>query len=238
MRVTVMVLILGLLAVPVLAGQPVIGTYFSFDMPGGTFNTGHFSESWVDPGRDGQLGNTINAQSWDGAVLGAEWKVWCPSIQVPPVFVSDTRDGDGTGEVTWKTSYAGGHFFLSGAGPWGDGSQDYYGDIAFFNVTTTYQFVFGTLLGIRSNVTTSGQIDGFTDCMEYTINNAAFFGNTDDVGPKPAEYPEFLDENCNTGVWMRGGWGSTTEIAIMIRGNCDVATQESTWGKIKSLFSD
>jgi hypothetical protein len=233
-----MVLICGLLAVPALAGQPLVGTYYSFDLPGGSFNTGHFSESWVDPGRDGQIGNTINAQSWDGAVLGAEWKIWCPSIQTPPVLVSDTRDANGSGEVTWKTSYTGGYFFLSGNGPWGDGSQDYFGDVAFFNVQTTYQFVFGDLLGIRSNVTTMGLIDGFTDCMEYTINNAAFFGNTDDVGPLPAEYPEFVDEFCNSGVWSRGGWGSVTEIALRILGDCDVATQESTWGKIKSLYSE
>jgi hypothetical protein len=233
-----MVLVLGFLAVPVLAGPPIQGIYFSNDMPGGTFNPGYFSESWVDPGRDGQLGNTVNAQSWDGAVLGAEWKVWCPSIQMPPVLVSDTRDAQGSGDVTWRTSYSGGHFFLSGAGPWGDNSQDYFGDVGFFIVTTTYLYVEHNILGIRSNVTTRGQIDGFTDCMEYSINNAAFFGNTDDFGPKPPEFPEFLDENCQAGVWSRGGWGSATEITIRLLGECDVATVPTSWGKIKSLYGD
>jgi len=235
MRLVAMALVCLFVAVAVQAGAPVQGTYYSFDYPGGTFSPGHFSESWAGPGRDGQLGNTVNAQSWDGAVLGAEWKLWCPSIQTPPVLVSDTRDGNGTGEVTWRTVYSNGHFFLGAVGPWGD--EDYNGDLANFIVTATYHFVFGQILGIRSNVVSWGQIDGYTDCMEYTINNAAFFGTTD-MGPLPADYPPFLDENCNTGMWSRGGWGSVTEIAIRIKGECGIAVEPSTWGRVKSLYGE
>jgi hypothetical protein len=239
MRVTAMVLVLGLIAVPAFAGAPTQGTYYTYDMPNGSFNTGHFSESWVDPGQHGQHGNTINAQSWDGILLGDEWKLWCPSIQTDPVLVSNTVDGNGDGEVTWRTTYTGGHFWFSDDGPWENvlEPQEYTGDLDFFTVTTTYQYVGGEILGIRSNVVSYGQFDGFTDCMEYTINNAAFFGTTDE-GPKPAEFPEFLDENCGTGTWSRGGWGSVTEIALRIRGDCDVATQPSTWGQIKSLYGE
>ncbi|MEJ2721510.1 MAG: hypothetical protein P8181_10290 [bacterium] len=238
MRLLAILTVLSLMALPVMADPPAQGTYLSDDFPGGTMLTGYFSEAWVGAGRDGQIGNTINAESWDGNLLGTQWMLWCPSIQTSPTLVSDTRDANGTGEVTYRTTYQGGYFWLSGNGPWGNGTQDYSGDLAFFNVVTTYQFVFGNLLGIRSNVTTSGLIDGFTDCMEYEINNAAFFGNTDDTGPKPAEFPAFLDENCNEGVLTRGGWGSVTEIALRILGDCDVATQPSTWGKIKSLYSE
>ncbi len=99
-------------------------------------------------------------------------------------------------------------------------------------------FVYGQLLGVRSNVTSYGQFDGYEDCMEYTINNAAFYGNTDDNGPKPAGFPDFLDQNCATGVWFRGGWGSATEVAIRIRGQCNVPTDESTWGRVKALYGD
>jgi hypothetical protein len=120
-------------------------------------------------------------------------------------------------------------------GPWGD--EDYNVDLASLIVTATYQFVFGQLLGIRSNVVSWGQIDGYTDCMEYTINNAAFFGTTD-MGPLPADYPAFLDEYCNTGVWSRGGWGSVTEIAMRIKGECGIGVQPSTWGKVKSLYGE
>ncbi len=186
MRLTAMAFFCLLAAVGAQAGAPVQGTYYSYDMPGGSFNTGRFSESWAGPGRHGAIGNTVNAQSWNGTALGTEWKLWCPSIQTPPVLVADTRDGNGTGDVTWRTVYSGGHFFLGEPGPWGD--EDYNGDLANFIVTTTYQFVFGDLLGIRSNVVSWGQIDGYTDCMEYEINNAAFFGTTD-MGPLPADYP-------------------------------------------------
>ena len=238
MRLLAIFSIISLLALPVMADPPSEGVYLSYDMPGGMFSTGYFSESWAGPGRDGQLGNTIHAQSWDGNALGTEWMLWCPSIQSPPVLVSDTRDANGTGEVSYRTTYSGGYFWLSMNGPWGNGTEDYSGDLSFFTVNTTYHFVMGDVIGIRSNVTTSGLIDGFVECMVYEINNAAFFGNTDDNGPKPAEFPEFMDDGCSTGTLTRGGWGSVTEIALQIGGECDVATQPSTWGKIKSLYTD
>jgi len=226
--------VLGFIALPAVAAPPVAGTYYSYDLPGGTFNAGRFSESWVDGGAHGQMGNTVNAESWNGTVLGTEWRLWCPSIQTPPALVSDTRV-NGTGDVTYRTVYTGGHFFLGAVGPWGD--EDYTGDLNFFVITTTYMYVNGELLGIRSNVTSYGQIAGYTDCMEYEINNAAFFGTTD-MGPKPSDYPAFLDENCSEGVWARGGWGSATQIAIRIRGQCNVGVEPSTWGQIKALYGE
>ena len=235
MKFLICAAILSMIAFSAQAGTPVPGVYYSYDMPGGSFNTGRFTESWAGTGGQGNLGNTVNAQSWNGTALGTDWMLWCPSIQTPPVLVSDTRDGNGTGEVTWRTVYSGGHFFLGAAGPWGD--EDYNGDLANFIVTATYKFVFGDLLGIRSNVVSWGQIDGYTNCMEYSINNAAFFGTTD-TGTLPADYPPFLDENCNSGVWSRGGWGSATEIAIRIKGECGIAVEPSTWGKVKSLYGE
>jgi hypothetical protein len=206
---------------------------------GGQVLTGRFSESWVDPGSHGQLDNTINAQSYDPTFgLGSQWEMWCASIALPPILVSDTRDVNGTGEVTWRTEYSGGQFWFSADGPWGDGSEDYTGVIDIFTATTTYLFVDGDVLGIRSNIVTSGQFDNFSDCFEYTINNTAFFGDTDTVGPLPLDFPEFVDNNCQEGTRTRGGWGSVTEIALRILGECTVATEETTWGAVKSLYSE
>jgi hypothetical protein len=234
----IIVFALVLLATPVWAGQPAVGNYYSYDLPGGTFHEGRFSESWVGGGH-GQLGNTINAQSWDGMTyaLGTDWKLWCPSIFIAPVEISNTIDGTGSGEVVYRTTYQGGYFWLSMDGPWGDNTEDYEGPLDFFIVTTTYLFVFGENVGIRSNVTCSGPIDGYTDCMTYEINNAAFWGDTDSA-PLPADYPEFLDDNCDPWGPATGGWGSVTEITIVIRGDCDVPVQETTWGKIKALYSE
>lgn len=225
---------LMLAAVPVLAGAPQTGVYLSTDM-GGQMLTGRFSESWVDPGSHGQVGNTLNAQSYDaGFGLGSQWKLYCASIAFPPSLVSDTRV-NGTGDVTYQTEYAGGLFWMSKNGPWGDGIEDYTGAIDVFRVTTTYMYVGGQVLGIRSNVTTSGSFDNYDDCFEYTINNTAFYGDTS-MGPLPADFPPFMDSSCQTGTRTRGGWGSVTEIALRILGNCTVPTEDSTWGAVKALY--
>lgn len=233
MRLGFLVLAATLLALPALAGPPIPGIYLSTDM-GGPMLTGRFSESWVGTGADGQIGNTINAQSWDGTTLGTQWEMPCPHIAQSPVLVSDTRDGNGTGEVTWRTVYGGGTFWLSRTGPWGDNTVDYLGTVDSFIALTTYKFVFGTLLGIRSNVTTIGHFNDFAQCFDYTINNAAFFGSTNQM-PKPPGYPEFLDTSCATGVLSRGGWGSVTDIAMRVYG-CNIAVEPATWTSAKSLY--
>ncbi|MDH3197095.1 MAG: hypothetical protein OEO21_02540 [Candidatus Krumholzibacteria bacterium] len=225
---------------------PINGTYFSFDLPGGSFNPGYFSESWVDPGTHGQIGNTVNAASWDGASLGAEWRLWCPSIGWPPELVSDTRDAEGTGEVTWRTRYNGGHFWLSMNGPWSfDGYLDFTGVLAGFIATTTYQYVDGAILGIRTNITLSGLFDNLGGnwtprCMDYIISNAAFFGTTD-TEIKPLDFPPFLDpDECPSDLpgLLRGGWGSVTEITLVIRDCYIVPTESTTWGHVKALYGD
>ena len=48
--------VLGFIALPAVAAPPVAGTYYSYDLPGGTFNAGRFSESWVDGARTGKWG--------------------------------------------------------------------------------------------------------------------------------------------------------------------------------------
>jgi hypothetical protein len=235
MKLLLTLVAIALFSAPVLAGPPIPGVYFSYDMPGGTFNAGRFSESFAGAGTYNQVGNTVNAASWNGSVLGTDWKIWCSSISVPPTLISDTRDGFGTGDVTWQASYGGGHFWLASTGPWGNG-QDYTGDFDVFNVTSTFKYVFGTLLGIRWNMTTSGQIDGYTECFFFSINNCAFFSDTDS-GPMPAGFPPFMDSSCNTGTLTRGGWGSVTQLAFQLT-ECQVPIQPSTWGQIKSLYGE
>jgi hypothetical protein len=233
MRLGFMLLALTLLASTALAGAPIPGVYLSTDM-GGLMLTGRFAESWVGTGGHGQIGNTVNAMSWDGSLLGMQWKLSCPHISQGPVLVADTRDGNGTGEVTYRTLYAGGVYWLSKLGPWADNTVDYDGTLDSFVATTTYQFAFGQLLGIRSNVVTQGHFDDYAECFEYTINNAAFFGSTDD-GPKPADYPDFLDLSCQSGVLSRGGWGSVTQLALRISG-CQIPVEPATWTAAKSLY--
>src|SRR5512140_278384 len=116
------ILIVGILGGSVAAAQPcptyqppVNGTYLMMEN-GGPMMTGRFSESWVGAGSHGQVGNTINAASWNGTVAGTQWKLWCPQIAAPPTLIADTRDVSGTGEVTWRTMYSGGRFWLTSTG--------------------------------------------------------------------------------------------------------------------------
>jgi len=238
------------LATLVLAGSvmaqplpPVNGLYNSPDQAtGGQVLTGRFSESWVG-NVEGAFGNTLNAASWDGA-MGTQWHIWCASA-VSTALVSDTRDGAGTGEVVYRTSYADGRFWFARTGPWSaDGLVDFPGDIQELIVTSTHQFVMGTRLGVRANITLSGIFDQQEptwdpSCMDYVINNTSIMGNTD-MGSFPADYPPLLDEaQCpSDAVGMTtGAWGSVTQITMLITG-CVVPAEETTWGAIKTLYDN
>ncbi len=233
MRCKEFLLLIFTAAPAVLAGPPHSGSYRSTDA-GGAVLTGSFSESWMPGGAHGQPGNTVNAMSWDGTTLGAQWRLWCPSIAARPTLQSDTRNLAGTGDVTYRTLYSGGRFWFSGAGPWGEGANDFTGALQNFSVTAVYHFEGGALAGIRSSVSTLGTFDGFSQCLEYTINSAEFMGTTD-YSAKPGEYPEFLAANCGAGSVDRGGWGSVRSIAMSIL-HCQVSAEPSAWGEVKRLY--
>jgi hypothetical protein len=236
MRVLIAVAIVAFSVSVAIAGAPQVGVYLSLTQ-GGPVLDGRFSESWVGVGGPGQFDNTVNAESWDtGLGLGTEWRFYCPAIGAAPVLIEDTRDGNGTGDVVYQTEYVGGHFWLSKSGAWGDGSEDYVGDLDLFSVETTYKYVAGVVLGIRSNITLSGHFLGYDNCLNYAITNASFFGNTDDNGPLPAGFPAFLNSSCQDNVLVRGGWGSVTQIALQITGSCVVGTEEPTWGGVKARY--
>jgi hypothetical protein len=224
---------LTLLLVPtlVLAGQPTPGTYTSTDI-GGLMLTGRFSESFVGGG-PGQLGNTIHAQSFDGAVLGTQWSLSCVSIAAPPVVQSDTRDANGTGFVTYVTDYDEGEFVLEANGPWGDGSQDYTGVVVTFQNTSSHQYFENQLIAVVSNVNIFGTFDGFADCMEFVISNSATLGSAPD--PKPADYPEFMDPSCGFPP-LFGAWGDVPSITLTITGDCAVDGETSSFGTLKSRW--
>jgi len=248
MRLALALIVVSILVCPVAGAQPcpailppVNGTYLSPEF-GGPVLTGRFAESWIGVGGPGQVGNTINAESWNGIMLGTQWRMWCPQIAAAPTLIADTRDGNGTGEVTWRTMYSGGRFWFVKTGPWSaDNLADFTGSVQSFVATTTYQYVFGQLLGIRSNIVTSGIFDQLDpcwgeQCFDYTIDNAAFYGSTD-TGAKPAGFPGFLDPNfCpdDQERLMRGGWGDVTHIALRITG-CVVPDEITTWGRIKAF---
>ena len=238
MRSLLILIVLSLAAAPAFAQilGPAPGTYTSL---GGDFSEGVFSESWVDPPHNnGVVNNTIHA--WDNG-MGVEWQLYCPSLLNVTVIL-DTRDTNGNGFVKYSTDYTGGTLWLSKAGPWGHNQIDFTATITLFNVTSTHHYAGWQLVNIVSDIIFTGMFDPPVEeeqCFEYVLSNGAITGSTGMGMTLPAGYPPFLDYyTCPTGTVALGAWGTAEDISLTIYGDCTVATEPSTWGKVKSLFAE
>ncbi len=198
---------------------------------------GVFSESWIDPPyQEGIVHNTIHA--WD-VTQGAEWHVYCPSIATVALLV-DTRDGNGNGFVQYSTDYVGGTLWLSKNGLWGHNQIDFTATIDAFNVVSTHIYYLGQQVSVDSDIRFNGHFDPPVKpgtCFDYVLSNGAIEGFT--PMPFPAGYPPFLDYyNCPAGTAALGAWGIAHDITLTIYGKCTVDTEPSSWGKIKSLYTE
>jgi hypothetical protein len=217
------------------AGPPVPGTYKSIDLPGGTILLGHASESWPATGAGGQIGNTQHGASWDGTTLATQWEVSCPAICVAPVMILNTVNGSGDGQVIYQTGYCGGTITLNGTGEaWDGGDAVYTATIQSYTDITTFQYQGGNITGSVTNINVQASIDGYDDCVEFAIGNAAGIASTDYL-PFPADYPCLLDPGTCTCGRTRGGWGDATGITMNIVG-CAVPAEETTWGRLKARY--
>jgi hypothetical protein len=235
MRYVVFLVILSLAFVPAFAvNGPKPGIYKT------QYNQmleGVFSESWVDaPYQEGVIHNTIHA--WDNN-LGVEWRVYCPSIAVVTLLF-DTRDANGNGFVQYSTDYSGGKLWLSKTGAWGWNEIDFTATIDAFNVISTHLYMNWTQVSVDSDIRFNGHFDPPVEgqCFDYVLSNGAIEGTTD-FASLPVGYPPFLDYyTCPTGTVMYGAWGIAHDITLTIYGSCSVPTAESSWGKIKALYSE
>lgn len=230
------ILAVSLLLLPALAlaGPPVNGTYYSTDQ-GGSVLEGNFSESWVAPEfRSGQVGNAIHAQSWDGATLGTMWRLHCPAIAASPTLISDSRDGNGSGFVTWSTTYRDGTLWLGAMGPWGD--EDYMTDVLSMTVTSTHMYVENTLVDVTSNISIFGSFQAYTPCFEFVVTNAAINGNTDLGMTLPMSHPAFVEGDTCDPIPQTGAWGTVSDVTLTITGDCEVGTESRSWGALKARF--
>jgi hypothetical protein len=235
MKAVIAFLLVMVIAVPVLAGAPVNGTYKSTDI-GGVMLPGRYSESWF-PTRL-VVNNTLNEQSWDGATLGTEWHWYCPWIVVPPTLLSNTVNGAGNGSKSWFVRYTGGICWLNGAGPWAGGDASYTANINTWTaiVTETYSN-FVAVTSVRTH-SASASFNSYTQqCMALTISNTARVGDTDS-GTLPANYPNFWDwTTCSDiGTAGPGEWGNVHSITFTVQGCETVSTEQRSWGAVKSLY--
>jgi hypothetical protein len=176
------VLLLSIVLVPALAsaGAPGVGKYKTLY---GQLLPGKATESMVADMAEGQLGNMILAESWDGVTLGTEWKIMCPQIMSAPVLL---YDGGDNGQRIWQTAYGGGTMWLSGAGAWAGGDVDYTADLSSFSTTVVKQYVGGVLQGADVNINLTGVFRGYTNCLDLAIANAEL------VGATPGHFPPAL----------------------------------------------
>lgn len=213
---------------------PVPGTYTSTDL-GGVLLTGRAS-TWRS-GINSGLPHVLHAQSWDGATLGAQWDISCPTEPVN-FIVQDNRVG-GVGTIVYTSTFTGGTFtFSAGAWPWGDGT----GTLGTTTLVTTVQYVMiggvSTPVAAVVNGNTAGTWSN--GCyLTFAIANGVGVGETTSLNPaitKPADYPTFLDGSCGpapAGAQF-GTWGNVITITMQI--DCPVPVEGATWGKVKADY--
>ncbi|MCK4548044.1 MAG: hypothetical protein KAW17_11460 [Candidatus Eisenbacteria sp.] len=223
---TLFTLALVAVSLPALAGSPLEGEYTSLT---GDMLAGRFSESWFGGGQ-GQIGNVVHAQSWNGSFLGSEWSIYCPVLAETPELINDGVDPvSGNGMREYRSVYAGGLFWLDGAGAWGSGDPVYTGTLDYYIHHTTFIFYNWVPIAYTTNADFAGQFDGYCMCI-LGIANAASVGQ----GAQPADYPMFLDDNCED--WTgQGEWGMVADVTLSIF-DCASGAEPTTWGSIKTLY--
>ena len=221
-------LTLAFVTCPANAGPPLDGTYESLD---GDLRSGRFSESWAGGGQ-GQVGNVVHSQSWDGADLGLEWWVACPMLAEPPELVNETDLGGGMTTREYRSVYTGGRFWMTGAGPWGNGEAEYTGALEYYIHHTTFILLNGVPISYTTNADFAGHFDDWCKCV-LVVANGASGGN----GGQPAGYPVFkeVDEDCVDNPGLTGEWGLVADITLTIY-ECASSGDATTWGSIKTLY--
>lgn len=213
---------------------PVDGTYTSTDL-GGQLLTGRAS-TWRSGVNTG-LPYVLHAQSWDGANLGTQWDISCPTANVN-YTIQDNRVG-GVGTIVYTTTFTGGTFtFSAGGWPWGDGT----GTLGTTTLITTVQYILVNGVSTPVSSVVNGNTSGvFSNgcALTFAIANGVGVGETTSLDPtilKPADYPTFLDGTCGPADASHqfGNWGTVITITMNI--DCATPTHPSTWGKVKELY--
>ena len=202
----------------------------SWTAPGGGLLEGRISEAWCySPFSPGETGNTLNAESWDNATLGTQWKVWGMSIDAAGgVEVGRDVNAAGFGWIDYNTNYEGGYFWLEGSNPWSDGT-DLEGDVTLCNVSARVTVVNWNPVAVASNITVVGIFDICPECSIEIGANSSRLWMTGDAGAMPADYPPFL---CGAnGGELHYSCCLTATIMCSVTGN-----EESTWGAIKEMY--
>jgi hypothetical protein len=225
-----------LLAGAALAGPPLTGSYKSVDI-GGPLYVGRYTEGWDAGGSALGVGTTLNCASWDPTMLlGTQWRYYCGVQVSPAVLMINTVDANGNGNRTYMCTFVGGYIWLAGNGPWANGDPDYPGVIDSYAEFETITYSNWVPISAVTNTQGSAHFNNYpAHCLSFFIGNGTRVSTTDLGQPLPINYPGYLDLNCGMTRTLGAGWDFNS-ITLTIA-NCQVGTEESTWGSIKSLFA-
>ena len=98
-------------------------------------------------------------------------------VSPSPQTVVDNRVA-GTGTVVFTTNFAGGSFWFSKNGPWGDGVTDWVGTITNTQNIVTVQYVNNIPVAARANINTAGTFTNSPSgcALIFAISIGAAFG--------------------------------------------------------------
>ncbi len=225
-----------LLAGASLAGPPLPGAYDSTDM-GGPVDVGRYTEGWDPAGSAMQAGTTLQAESWDGAALGMQWRYWCATLASDGVLLTDNVDGNGNGNRTYMKIFIGGFIWLSGTGPWANGDADYPGTIDSYVEFETITYDNWVEIAAITNVQASAHFDNYPDeCVTFYIGNGSLAASTDLGDPVPPDYPSLMDTACGD-TRVDGAFWDFFTITLSITG-CTTPTRDTTWGAVKAMYNE
>ncbi len=229
-------LLILLLAEASYAGAPLSGAYQSTDL-GGPVYVGRYTEGWTTGGGALQAGTTLNAESWDGLALASQWRYSCSTEGANAVMLVNTVNANGNGSRTYMKTFNGGNIWLSGLGPWANGDPSYPGTITSYVEFETITYANWVPIAAITNIQALAKFDAYPgSCMTFYIGNGSRISTTDLGQPAPANYPGFLDPNCNPTYTLGACWDFFT-VTLTIN-DCALGTERSTWGGIKSMFNE
>ena len=233
-KLSIILAALAIELVPLLAlAQPVTGTYTSAFQGGNVFiGRSSVARQGVNSGNP----KIFHGQSWNGANLGTQWEIACgiETTDTPPDY-SGYNQMTGTGFIVYTQTFNGGTLTLypdANVG-WGSGT-------ATLGVTEVISHVFvQNFVPVTSTFSahTSGTFNApdNTCILTFALGNGFGKGETPYLS-KPADYPTFLAADCSPAdaAHQFGVWGDTNDLILNIY--CPVATQQATWGHLKSLY--
>lgn len=227
--------LLGAFATVAFAGPPLPGNYQSSDL-GGPLSTGRYTEGWFAGGGALLPGTTLNAESWNGAALGTEWKYSCASEVAPAVLIHNTVNASGFGQKTFMKQFVGGRIWLSGTGPWGNGDATYEGTLDSYTEFETVQYSNFLPVAAVTNVSATAHFDAYpSSCLTFAIANGSQAGSTAWGMTPPANYPAFLATDCSPTA-TEGAWWNMLTLTLSVSSGCATPTKASSWGSLKAMY--